>query len=313
LAVGVRGTPVPSGEKVEPLRGTGGGSVDGLIGPSVNEIVAWIFNALRVWKFSGVIRGAEFVVTGILFARLAVRRFGGIDEVADFVHEDRRIFNLEVEAGGVLLIGIAIAGEHRCFDIQRALGNHPNFRRRSCSRIKGLEGGRKKVAEGIVQRLDDVGAAIFLNAVKIEAGELSCAEKEAIVQKGLLEPKRIEARSMSADEAARIGDDAHVSAKIDAILPESGDVEGKTVPVGEFTEVDVHRSAETAPTAVALSEAADGIGKQVRNIEEVEGHSFVCKMSACASPIAECVLARLERCRRGGRRWGRGSFGIGLC
>jgi hypothetical protein len=229
LAIGVSRAPVPSGEKIETLGGTGGGAVDGLIGSSVDEIVAGIFDALCVWKFSGVVGGAEFVAAGIGFARLVPGRVDGMDAVADFLDEDWRVFNLEVEAGGVLIVGIAIAGEDRGFDVQRAPGNDPNFRCGSGGRIERLEGGRKKIAEGVVQRLDDVGSAVFLIAVEVEAGELSCAEKESIVEKGLLEPEGVEARGMSTDQTAGIGDDANVGAKIDAILPETGGVEGETV------------------------------------------------------------------------------------
>ena len=117
---------------------------------------------------------------------------------------------------------------------------------------------------------------------------------------------------MSTDETAGIGDDAHVGAKIDAILPKAGGVEGETVPASEFAEVDVDRAPDTAPASVALGEAADGIGKEVGNIKEVKGHAFVCETRPFASPIAEGVLAGLRRWRRGGRRRGRGGLGIGL-
>jgi len=202
---------------------------------------------------SGVVSGTEFVTAGIGFARLGVGRFGGIDAVADFFDEDGRVFDLEVEASRVLIVGVAIAGENRGLDVESAPGNDANFRGGSGGRIEGFEGGGEKIAEGVVQRLDDVGGAVFLIAVEVQAGELPCAEEESIVKERLLEPEGIEARSMSANETAGIGDHAHVSAKIDAILPEAGDVESETVPASEFAEIDIHRAADAAPTGVVLS------------------------------------------------------------
>jgi hypothetical protein len=161
----------------------------------------------------------------------------------------------------ILLVRITVTGQDLGFYVEPAPRNDLNFRCRG-GRIEGPEGGRKKIAEGVVERLDDEGGAVFLIALEVETGELSCAEEESIVEKGLLEPEGVEARSMSTDETDRIGDDAHVGANIDAILPEAGGVEGETVSASEFAEVDVDRAADTAQPVLSWVRPPPGLERR---------------------------------------------------
>src|SRR5271170_8018095 len=74
LAVQLSGTPVVSCQQIQSAIRPGVWAIHGLIGPKINQIVSARFNPLRIVEFACVIRGTEFVVARVGFARSCARR-----------------------------------------------------------------------------------------------------------------------------------------------------------------------------------------------------------------------------------------------
>ena len=117
-----------------------------------------------------------------------------------------------MEAGGILIVRIAVSGENRGFDVYAAArllrvaeAVQADVSRGYGSWIIGQIRIVEDIAQGVAEGLDEVVAAVLLIAKEIPTGHLSHTNGDNAVSKLFLQPIGIHAKHMDAVEAAGIG------------------------------------------------------------------------------------------------------------
>jgi hypothetical protein len=136
-----------------------------------------------------------------------------------------------MEACGVLLVWIAVAGQNRRLDIESTPRKELNLCRWCRRRVKRFKRGGKQVAESIIQWFDEIRSAVFLIAVEVEARKLTCADEKTIAKESQLQPNESN-RVVCALTSHWICKCPNVSAEIVTELPEAGRMERQTIPFG---------------------------------------------------------------------------------
>ena len=294
LPVDIIRAPVKADRHIKASVRSGLRAVQRLVDLPVDEVVPAAPDSRGVRKFSAIIRGTEFEGARVGFLQVPTRSWTLVSVgVPSFEQEIGAVLYHETQPCRILLVRAAVAGDGGCRDIKVVGGLHANLYPWGSSRIERFECIREEVPERVVQGLDDVGRAVDLVSVKIESGKLAGFHEKMIVEKRLLQPPGIEASRVRADKAAGIRDHSNVGAEIGAKLPQTGRVKRQPISVIQSPKVNIHRSADSSPSRLGLFQAADGIGLQIRDIEEAKCNSPCRQLASLSSPVTEQVLPGL--------------------
>src|SRR5258708_13171178 len=122
---------------------------------------------------------------------------------------------------------------------------------RTCG-VERLVDGTEKIPERVAEGLHNQGAAIFLTAEKVKSSQLPRSYSDPVVQKSLLHPKRIEARSVPTHQIAGVGESPDLAAQVASRLPQPRGVKAKPLPLDHPVEIDVARSSNSFPSSIRL-------------------------------------------------------------
>ena len=135
--------------------------------------------------------------------------------------------------------------------------------------------------------LQDVGTAVLLVSIKIQAGELAGANEDLIVCESLFEPPGVKTQRVGANQAAGIRDATDVLAQVSASLSKGGDVELQALHEVSLAEIDIHGSADATPVGYVAS----CVEEEVVNRDHIEDDALVGKLAPLSAPIAQHVRA----------------------
>ena len=267
-----------------------------------------------ILKFAAIVGGAKLILSWVSLRNVRPIGTRRLDDVSDLIYKHWSVGDLEMKAGRVLDVRIAVSRKRCGFHIKIHCWGKSNFRCRCRSRVEGFMRRAEQIAHGVVQGLDDVGRAVFLIAVEVQAGKLTDFHKDFAVAKRLLKPPRIQSPSMSADQTAGICNSSNFCSQVGAELPHTSRMECKPLCTDRSPQVSVDRPAKPSPPRPGLLLSSPRISFEIRNVIKLEGHSHFRQASSFAVPIAKQIPPSEERigsatplfvCRNFLRRGGR--------
>ena len=79
-------------------------------------------------------------------------------------------------------------------------------------------------------------------------------------------------------------------AEVSAVLPQTGDVEDRSIRFGQSSQVYIDRTSDSAPIGESRVPPAGRVTQKVANIIELEVNSLPCQARSFTTPVAQQVL-----------------------